>query len=330
MNHWSNHWLLSRTVSSFSEGEIGRTYASDVDNFWIQNLAFLGKEAVVVDVGSGNGAAALAISEWAKKNAKKWQVHGVDLAKITPVKALADKPEISKQLEAITFHSETDMLKLPFADNSVDCIVSQFGFEYADSEAALAEALRVLKPGGKIVAIAQHKKSQLIKEAGQGAEIFQHILNTTPLFLQADLMLRLAAMQMEKMTFEEWQKNQACLASRRTTEWIMQTLKEKFNKPEEHVWLNEIFGRVLELINYATTTEKATQAAEYLMISFNMLQDHRLRLIDHSEAALTAANAKKWVKAAEKAKASAEVAEFNAGDQLFAWQFIATKPNVAK
>ncbi|RUO36973.1 hypothetical protein CWE13_09010 [Aliidiomarina shirensis] len=325
MNHWSNHWLLSRTVSSFSEGEVAQTYANDVSNFWSQNLAFLGKEAVIVDVGSGNGAAALMISEWAKKNGKKWQVHGVDIATINPVKSLSEKPEISKQLESITFHSETDMQKLPFADNSVDCVVSQFGFEYGESEAALVEALRVLKPGGKIVALAQHKKSQLVKEAGQGAEIFQHILNTTPLFLQADLMLRLAAMQMEKMSFEEWQKNQACLASRRTTEWIMQTLKEKFNKPEEHVWLNEIFGRVLELINFATTTEKAVQAAEYLMIAFNMLQDHRLRLIDHGEAALTAANTKKWLKAAEKAKASAEVTEFNAGEQLFAWQFIASK-----
>lgn len=325
MNHWSNHWLLSRRVSSFSEGEVGQRFASDVDNFWQQNLAFLGKEAVIVDVGSGNGAVALLISEFAQKNSKKWQVHGVDIATIDPVKSLADKPEISKKLKSITFHGETDMQKLPFEDSSVDCIVSQFGFEYAESEAALAEALRVLKPGGKIVALAQHKKSQLVKQAGQGVEIFEHILTTTPLFLQADLMLRLAAMQMEKMTFEEWQNNQACLASKRTTEWIMQKLKEKFNKPEEHVWLNEIFGRVLELLNFATTTEKAVQAAEYLMISFNMLQDHRLRLVDHGAAALTAANIKKWVKIAEKTNASAEIAEFNAGDELYAWQFIATK-----
>ena len=106
----------------------------------------------------------------------------------------------------------------------------------------------------------------------------------------------------------------------------MQQLQEKYNKPEERVWLNEIFGRVLELINYADTTEKAMQAAEYMLISFNMLQDHQQRLVDHGNAALTAATVKKLVKGFEQGESESNASEFNIDDQLFAWLLKAQKP----
>ncbi|KKO46747.1 hypothetical protein VT06_17045, partial [Arsukibacterium sp. MJ3] len=72
--------------------------------------------------------------------------------------------------------------------------------------------------------------------------------------------------------------------------------------------------------------EKATQAAEYLMISFNMLQDHQQRLVSHGEAALTAASAKKISKGFSQAQATSELNEFNANEQLFAWLLKAQKP----
>ena len=326
MKHWNNHWQYSKTLSSFAAGDKDPSYQPDLTALWEQELSELPKQATIVDLACGNGALAAVIAEYAKKHGKDWLIQGIDSAAINPVAALKDKPELAERVRDVQFHGNTDMAKLPFADESVDCVLSQFGLEYGDTAAATKEILRVLKPGGKFVAIAQNKRAQLVKEASQGVEIFEHILNRTPLFLQADLFLRLAAMQLEKMTFAEWQQNQACLASKRTTEWIMQQLQEKYNKPEDRVWLNEIFGRVLELINYADTTEKATQAAEYLMISFNMLQDHQQRLVSHGEAALTAANAKKISKGFSQANATSELNEFNANEQLFAWLLKAQKP----
>lgn len=326
MKHWNNHWQYSRSLSSFAAGDKDAGYQPALTAMWESELASLPNEAVIVDLACGNGALAVVVSEYAQKHGKNWHIHGVDQADINPSAHLKDVPEVAKRVTGIEFHGNVDMVKLPFADSSVDCVLSQFGIEYGDTAAATAEVLRVLKPGGKFVAIAQHKRALLVKQAGQGVVIFEHILKQTPLFLQADLFLRLAAMQLEKMSFAEWQKNQACLASRRTLEWIMQQLQEKYNKPEERVWLNEIFGRVLELINYADTTEKAMQAAEYMLISFNMLQDHQQRLVDHGNAALTAATMKKLVKGFEQGESESNASEFNIDDQLFAWLLKAQKP----
>ena len=48
-----------------------------------------------------------------------------------------------------------DASRLPFANNSVDLLLSQFGIEYAESDTqqAFSEAGRVLKPGGNLKAI---------------------------------------------------------------------------------------------------------------------------------------------------------------------------------
>lgn len=319
MNHWSQYWKLSKAVNSFAEGSSASGYHGDVEAFWKNELAELPKDAVIVDIGTGNGALAMLISEAGKKGKKNWQVHGVDAAEIDPVKALESKPEVAEKLKAITFHGNTDMTTLPFKDNSVDCVVSQFALEYGDGPAVVKEALRVLKPGGKLVAMVHHKKSELVKDSARGAEIFNHILNKTPLFMQADLLLRLGALQMKNLSFADWQKTQPFLAATKTVEWIMHVVGEEFKSESDRVWLNDAFARVIDVINTGRDEETAARAADWLTMTYDMLQGHRQRLEDQLNAAQTEAAVKKVLKTAEKESAETTYNDFKTEDSLFAW-----------
>ena len=95
----------------------------------------------VLDVGSGTGVVAITAARLGAK------VVGSDL---TP--ALLERArEHSKLAELEIEWKEADAEALPFADASFDVVVSQFGHMFAPrAELALAEMLRVLKPGGTI------------------------------------------------------------------------------------------------------------------------------------------------------------------------------------
>ena len=68
------------------------------------------------------------------------------------------------------------MTTLPFKDNSVDCVVQSYlPLSMVTVQPLLKKTLRVLKPGGKLVAMVHHKKSELVKDSARGAEIFNHI-----------------------------------------------------------------------------------------------------------------------------------------------------------
>ena len=97
----------------------------------------------VLDIGSGPGFLA---SEMAEEVGADGHVHGIDP---------------SESMLAIARHSETpvdysrgDALALPFGDEQFDVAVSTQVYEYVDDiEGALAEARRVLRPGGRLLVL---------------------------------------------------------------------------------------------------------------------------------------------------------------------------------
>ena len=93
----------------------------------------------VVDIACGTGALAIAVAE-----------------RIGPGKAVGiDVNEgmlnvARSKSSAIEWHN-APAEKLPFSDDSFNCVVSQFGLMYfEDKEAALNEMFRVLEPGGSL------------------------------------------------------------------------------------------------------------------------------------------------------------------------------------
>ena len=95
----------------------------------------------VLDVGCGTGVVAVTAARAAAK------VSGLDLS---PVLIELAKKNASLAGVEVDFR-EGDVEELPYGDASVDVVLSQFGHMFAPrAEVALAEMLRVLRPGGTI------------------------------------------------------------------------------------------------------------------------------------------------------------------------------------
>lgn len=95
----------------------------------------------VLDVGCGTGVAALTAARVGAR------VSALDLS---PVLIQHGRQHAALAGVAIEF-SEGDVEALPFRDSTFDVVISQFGHMFAPRpEVAIAEMLRVLKPGGTI------------------------------------------------------------------------------------------------------------------------------------------------------------------------------------
>lgn len=318
IKHWSEYWQSSQSLNSFAEGEAAKGYEGEISAFWQEHLKTLNNNAVVVDLGTGNGALAALVAAHGRTLDKNWQVHGVDYADIDPLKTFARDAAVLKQLQGITFHGNTDMGKLPFADASVDCLVSQFAFEYAEQNSALAEAYRVLKPGGKLVMMAHHGKSGLTKDSARGCDIFDYILNNSPVFIQADLMLRLATERLQNSDFKTWKESQECNALGKSLEWTLHVINARFSLPTDHPWLTDIFNRVINILNNGQSHATAQEAQKHLAVTYDMLQAHLLRIREQVKAAFSADDLSSFKRNAS-AFASIAHKEFNIEKELFAW-----------
>jgi len=95
----------------------------------------------VLEVGCGTGFMACRISK-----EKNCQIQGIDISErmIELARERAKKHNIE---DRATFRI-ADAKNLPFEDNTFDVVFSQFVISLLDKEKALAEFMRVLKPGG--------------------------------------------------------------------------------------------------------------------------------------------------------------------------------------
>ena len=113
---------------------------------------FKGKK--VLDVGSGNG---YVLSRYATEGA---QVFGVDITE-TGIDLC------NKRFGHMGLTGDfrvADAQRLPFDDNTFDCVCSMGVLHHVpDTEKAVAEVFRVLKPGGRLIVMFYHKNSILYR-----------------------------------------------------------------------------------------------------------------------------------------------------------------------
>jgi len=118
----------------------GRSWAA-----WARALGLLMPAVDVADLGCGEGYLTLEAARWAKR------VVAVDRSKdvLARGKALAAR----RKLRNITW-KRGDLEKLPIPDASIDIALLSQALHHADHpERALAEAYRILRPGGRLLVL---------------------------------------------------------------------------------------------------------------------------------------------------------------------------------
>lgn len=118
----------------------GRSWAA-----WARALGHLLPPLDVADIGCGDGYLALEAARWART------VIGIDRSDqvLERAKALAARRRVSN-----VQWKRGELARLPLRDGSVDvALLSQALHHAADPEAALAEAVRILRPGGRVLVL---------------------------------------------------------------------------------------------------------------------------------------------------------------------------------
>ena len=138
---WDQFWSAGR--ASCCSDQDGTENAELVRRQWIGLFADTRDGERILDLCTGNGAVLNVASECAGKAGKSLELCGVDSAAIAPA---SGESAVTK---ATTPFVRASVTALPFVDASFDAVTSQFGIEYAPLEAAVTEAMRVLREGGR-------------------------------------------------------------------------------------------------------------------------------------------------------------------------------------
>ncbi len=127
-------------------------------DFWREELD--GEFNHIVDLATGNGAVIWIAHEIQRTRTNPAKLTGVDLADIDPLSVLNRSPN---EYPTVSFIGNTSVDSLPFADRSIDVVVSQYGIEYSDLESTIAETARVLTLSGKMCFIVHDQESVIVK-----------------------------------------------------------------------------------------------------------------------------------------------------------------------
>jgi SAM-dependent methyltransferase len=161
LKHWETYYRSTGALATCPTSPAG-SYDHELEQAWVDFLSGLPDGAVILDIGTGNGAVVLIAADLARRKQRNWDIHGADLAQIDPPRHV---PDGDKRFAGCHFHPGVATEALPFNDASVDAVCGHYALEYAELDAALAEIARVLKPDGRAQFIMHHADSLLVGNA---------------------------------------------------------------------------------------------------------------------------------------------------------------------
>ncbi|MBV2128124.1 class I SAM-dependent methyltransferase [Arsukibacterium indicum] len=309
--HWDSYWQASNSLNSFGEGEAASGYNGELLAFWNSCFALLPANATVVDIGTGNGAIAVAARRYSDKKQCNYTIFGTDAAQINPQQAFTANPEIAGLLKTIQFYPECKTEQLPFADLSVELVTSQFAFEYAERKPALAECLRILKPAGLFTAIMHHSGSEIARDSAAGLAILTGFLQNTAFFQAARTLLTCMAEQRQmpekpELADNVQRANHALLA-------IAQQIKLTVTDTDMH-WYSDVMARVAKLIiNFSEASISKLDAEQRNLTAFQQ------RLADQQQASMSVSAAEEFRQYLSALAVNFTLIEFKIDEQLFGW-----------
>jgi len=155
---WRNYWKDDRDASCVAKNS---DTEKEISEYWRSRFSKLLDGSRILDIATGNGIVLAHAAIAAERVSKRFLLTGIDLADINPLRYVSNIPEGLRQAK---FVGRVAAEKLPFPDACFDVVVSQYGLEYANLEAALGEVERVLVPGGQLHWLAHSKESVVVAQ----------------------------------------------------------------------------------------------------------------------------------------------------------------------
>ncbi|WP_333606514.1 class I SAM-dependent methyltransferase [Arsukibacterium sp.] len=278
--HWNDYWLHSSSLSSFAEGTAAAGYQGELLAFWQRYFAALAPAAILVDIGTGNGAIAVAARQFSNQQQLAFDIHATDAANINPLVTFAHNAQLLDVLKQIKFYPCCPAEQLPFPDNSINLITSQFALEYANIELAVTELLRVLAPMGTLVAVMHHNDTQLAQDCLAGIKVLQLFLEQKPFFECARQLI--SSLIQQQLSAANPAIQRQCQQHNQQLLTLVSSIKQQL-KEEHQLWFTDVMAKVAKLI--MQPAEGALQALEKYE---NQYKANLLRLLDQRQAAFNA------------------------------------------
>jgi len=154
-------------------------YSAEVRAAWEEFFTGLPDGTRLIDLCTGNGAVALIAKESGALAGKRFEIHGVDRARIQPALDVAGGAEL---FAGIAFHPGVAAEALPFEAHSMGAVCGQYALEYTDAGRVLPEIARVLGPGGRAQFIMHSEESVLYANGQESQRLARLIFERLELF----------------------------------------------------------------------------------------------------------------------------------------------------
>lgn len=135
---WADYWQQDGDSGEVFVNSKGERHPALAD-YWKNLFKYWPKDARVIDLASGAGSVFAHLPE-----NHSFNLHAADIAE-EALQALSSR--VPGVTTTVCSAAET-----PFEDGSFDCVISQFGVEYAGID-AFTEAARILAAGGQLAAL---------------------------------------------------------------------------------------------------------------------------------------------------------------------------------
>jgi ubiquinone/menaquinone biosynthesis C-methylase UbiE len=323
---WSQYWRRD-SITTFAR-QFNTNYDSEFRQFWDAQFSRLGDGARVVDLATGNGAIALLAQQYALEHGKAFSVCGLDYATIEPATVLGGHADLTPLLGQIEFLSGVRIESTGLDGSSVDLLTSQYGFEYAKRDAAVAEAARLLKPGGRLALIVHHNESRVVELARDGLAQVQFCLQKEELDKRVTALVKIigaATTPAERRGLKDNPKAERMRQKLNASVARINQRAARYQDPEGFIGVMvPNFMNVFAIYKEAPLTAKL----KYLRQVRNEFDGFRVRMADLASAALSSREFDALVAALETAGFTvAQRGLMLYKNDLMGWTLEASTPN---
>jgi SAM-dependent methyltransferase len=173
---WNQYWQGTGSIGAFTAGGVNHPAITEFWNEFFLSVKRLQKPLRLLDVATGNGAVVEAALRVLTENPPTISCVDISDAAIENVK---------KRFESVT-GIVADAANMPLDDRQFDVVCSQFGVEYAGTD-AIYEAARLVEVGGKLALLMHIAAGSVLKECADSLAAVQGTIDCDFLPLAIDL-----------------------------------------------------------------------------------------------------------------------------------------------